>query len=247
MRCTDSTALTKVSVPRRFLTVGVIVLVLATAASLGKAHAAGAAERETVSGALMAGAAKRNIVPPFPTHMGGFGDRNGTFTGVSTPIYARALVCDNGQTRLAVVTTDICYVLRDLVDAVRKTVNEKTGIPGENVLICATHSHSGPSETRRGSPEDRERLHTFLADRIVEAVTKASDSVRPAKVGFAYGELRGVTKNRQQHNSIVVDPQVGVLRVQEADSRDIIPDRRSRRSRTCWVVWPCSRKARVAT
>ena len=222
MRCTGSIVPPKVCVPRRLLTTGVIVLILITATSLGGAHGAAAAEGETASGTLAVGAAKRSIVPRFPTHMGGFGDRDGTFTGVSMPIYARALVCDNGQTRLAVVTTDICYVLRDLVDAVRETVNEKTGIPGENVLICATHSHSGPSETLRGSPEARQRLEKFLAEQIVEAITEASNNLRPAKVGFAYGELQGVTKNRQQHNSIAVDPQVGVLRIQDANSRDII-------------------------
>ena len=222
MQCTDSTAVANNPVPRRFRPLGIVILVLATVTGLGGALGAGEAEGDTAPGILAAGAAKRSIVPPFPTHMGGFGDRTGTFTGVSTPIYARALVCDNGQTRLAVVTADICYVLKDLVDTVRETVYAKTEIPGENVLICATHSHSGPSETLRGAPEDRQRLKTFLADRIVEAIAEATDNLRPAKVGFAYGELQGVTRNRQQNNSTVVDPQVGVLRVQEADSRDII-------------------------
>jgi len=200
----------------------VVAFCLAMTAGLGGGHGVAVAEDAKAPSPLLAGAAKCSIVPPFPTHMGGFGDRNGTFTGVSTPIYARALVCDNGAIRLAIVTTDICYVLRDLVDTVRERIADDIEIPAENVLVCATHSHSGPSEPLHGAPEERERLNDFLADQIVEAVSDAAKGLQPAKLGFAYGELHGVTKNRQQHNSIVVDPQVGVLRVQEAESRDII-------------------------
>ena len=218
MRYLDRTFQNASLITQRLVATAVVALCFASTAVLGEA----AAEGQTLPGSLMAGAAKRSIVPPFPTHMGGFGDRNETFTGVSMPVYARALVCDNGDTRLAFVTTDICYVLRDLVDVVRERTREKTAIPAENVLVCSTHSHSGPSEMLRGSPEEHERLQSFLADQIVEAVSEAVKNLRPAKLGFAYGELHGITKNRQQQNSIVVDPQVGVLRVQEADSRDII-------------------------
>jgi neutral/alkaline ceramidase-like enzyme len=212
MRTVDST----------ILTVGFFAMILAVAVSLAAVPAVVAAEGEDPPGALTAGAAKCSIVPPFPTHMGGFHDRKETFKGVSTPIYARALVCDNGQTRLTVVTMDVCYILGDMVDVIRKMVEEQVGIPGENVMICATHSHSGPSEFPLGSLDERQRLQEFLVTQIVKAITQASGNLQPAKLGFAYGELQGITRNRQQKNLTVVDPQVGVLRVQEANSREII-------------------------
>ena len=69
-----------------------------------------------------AGAARVEIVPPFPTQMGGFFDRKDTFTGVALPIYARALVCEGHGTRVAVVATDLIGVSRELVAAARAKI-----------------------------------------------------------------------------------------------------------------------------
>lgn len=55
------------------------------------------------SAELLAGAGKRSIVPPFPMHMGGFGDRLETFEGVHDEIFARALFLDDGVTQIMVI------------------------------------------------------------------------------------------------------------------------------------------------
>src|SRR4029077_12400039 len=49
---------------------------------------------------VRAGAARKSIVPPFPTQMGGFHDREKDFEGVHDDLFARALVLDNGSTKL---------------------------------------------------------------------------------------------------------------------------------------------------
>ena len=95
--------------------------------------------------ALDAGASKVDLVPPFPTKMAGYFDRHNAFTGVDTPIYARALVCSNAEMTLGVVVVDLCYVTRKLTDLARVAIQKKTVIPSENILISATHTHSGPS------------------------------------------------------------------------------------------------------
>lgn len=180
-----------------------------------------AAEKTT----FRAGAAKQSIIPPFPTLMGGYFDRTDTFKGVSTPVNARAVVCDNGTTQVAVVGTDLVAVSKPMVDAARKRIQAETGIPAENVLICAAHDHSAPSgfvgSAAFGQPENP-KLTTFLEDQFVEVVKEAYQKMRPAKVGFAYGTLDSITSNRQQGNDISIDPQVGVLKIQAADSRDMI-------------------------
>lgn len=173
---------------------------------------------------LKAGAAKRSIVPPFPTQMGGYYDRKDNFTGVSRPVLARALVCDNGETGVAIAVADLIAVSRQLVDGARAKVAEVTGLKPENILISATHSHSAPSGFQGSGllgPAEDTRLTEFLINEIAGAIIDAHTAMRPAALGFAYGRLDGVTVNRQQNND-VVDPEVGVLKVQEKGTRNTI-------------------------
>ena len=69
--------------------------------------------------ALKAGAARRSIVPPFPTHMGGFTSRKGTFLGVHDEVFARALVLDNGETKLVLISSDLTAVDTEMTRQIR--------------------------------------------------------------------------------------------------------------------------------
>ena len=174
---------------------------------------------------LSAGAAKLSLVPPFPTQMGGFFDRLDTFTGVTTPVYARALVLDNGATKVAVVATDLIAISWEVVEPVRKRIASRCGIPEDNILITAAHNHSGPSGFAGSSTlglEENVAFTEFVITTITDAVLSANDTLRPARMGFRMGQLSEITSNRQQGNDTVIDPDVGVLRVTEADSRATI-------------------------
>ena len=179
----------------------------------------------TASAELKAGAAKRSIVPPFPTQMGGYYDRQDTFTGVSRPVLVRALVCENGETGVAIAVADLIAVSRNLVDGARAKAAEATGLLPENILISATHSHSAPSGFHGSGllgPAEDTRLTEFLIGEIAGAIIEAHAALRPAALGFAYGRLDTATVNRQQNNDAVIDPDVGVLKVQEKDTRNTI-------------------------
>ena len=94
--------------------------------------------------ALRAGAAASNITPPLGALIvGGFNP----FPAVSVhdELHARGLVLDNGAARLAIVVSDNVGIPRSVFDDAKRTIREKTGIPVENLLMSATHTHSGPS------------------------------------------------------------------------------------------------------
>ncbi|MBI3119636.1 MAG: neutral/alkaline non-lysosomal ceramidase N-terminal domain-containing protein [Candidatus Hydrogenedentes bacterium] len=175
---------------------------------------------------LRAGATKQSIVPPHPTKMGGYFDRLDNFTGVSTPVYARALVCGNGEHTQALVSLDLIGVSDPLVKLARDKVAAETSIPAKNVLICAVHDHSAPTGfvgmSLAGEADEDTALTEFLISTIAAVVKEAQAAMRPSRLGFAYGRLEGITRNRQQNNNEVVDPELGVLKVEAADSREII-------------------------
>ncbi len=195
-----------------------LLLALLTAFSVPTATA------DTPEPTLEAGAAKVDIVPPFPTRMGGYSARDEEFTGVSFPIYARALVVRNEDTELAVIGSDIIGVSQSLVEDARASIEEATGIPGDHVLISATHSHSGPSgwqERSHYGEEQNEPLFDFLVERFTESIVEAQENLRPAVLAFNKGHLDDITRNRQGNNT-VIDPDVSVLKVQEPETREVI-------------------------
>ncbi|MFO1022436.1 MAG: neutral/alkaline non-lysosomal ceramidase N-terminal domain-containing protein [Planctomycetales bacterium] len=179
----------------------------------------------TAEAKLLAGAARQSIVPPFPTNMGGFHDRMQSFTGVHDEIFARALVLDNDGMQLVIIGSDLMSVDAELIALAREGITAATKIPASNILICCTHDHSAPSYYQKKKPGEQDEepsLKKFLAKQFLAAAVEAHAHLQPCRVGFKAGELRGATRNRQQKNDDVIDPQVGVLRVEALEGRKTI-------------------------
>ncbi len=75
-----------------------------------------------------AGAAEVNISPDnFPVIISG-GFLQGRGDQLTDPLFARALVLDDGATRLAIVVVDTLMMPRELVDDAKKSIEQRTGI-----------------------------------------------------------------------------------------------------------------------
>src|SRR5437868_1401156 len=93
------------------------------------------------AGQLRAGVGKAEITPRVGTPLGGYGDRKGKpSTGAHDPLFAKALILDDGKSRATIVTTDLI----GSNPAITLRVAMKTGTPPERLLLCASHTHSGP-------------------------------------------------------------------------------------------------------
>jgi hypothetical protein len=95
------------------------------------------------AGELRLGTAAVKITPPLDTPMAGYYHRRGS-QGVLDDLYAKAAVLDDGKTKAALVVCDLIGLSRGPVLEARRLIAAKTGIPAENVMISATHSHTGP-------------------------------------------------------------------------------------------------------
>ncbi len=92
---------------------------------------------------LRLGTAAVKITPPLDTPMAGYYHRRGS-QGVLDDLYAKAAVLDDGKTKAALVVCDLIGLPRGPVLEARRIIAAKTGIPAENIMISATHSHTGP-------------------------------------------------------------------------------------------------------
>ena len=180
----------------------------------------------TVAPQLLAGAAKAPITPPAdmqPVWLAGLGDGNRPSEGVHDELYARALALRSGDTTVGLVALDVIGYLQHDGRAVREEIK---GIPPENIVIAATHQHSGPdtiglwgpSALQSGvKPEHME----FVRQRAIEALSEALDASVPATLRLGAADVPdGVSKNIRDPD--VLDRSVTVAHLEAADGGNSI-------------------------
>jgi hypothetical protein len=146
---------------------------------------------------LKAGAFAMNVTPEaFPISVnGGMSDRQAT--KANDPLHARCLVLDDGKTKLAVVVVDSCMVPRELMDEAKKRASAKTGIPVENMLISATHTHTAPTSTGVFQSDPDAGYVKFLTAKIAEGIERAHANRVPAEAGWAVVQEPSELHNRR--------------------------------------------------
>lgn len=192
--------------------------------------------------AFSAGAAIVDITPDVSARrvpMAGYSARLGRASrGVHDPIHCRAVAVGDAANRAAIVSCDLVTVSAALR---RKVIAKLYGTPygDANLLLCATHSHSGPGGYDQ-NPVFQAALFgryndgftELLATKIAQAVLEAEASREPASMRVAEAELPGVVKNRryaQDYNEVtrrvkdqgpssgLIDPTLTVIRFDRAD------------------------------
>ena len=98
------------------------------------------------------GAAKYNITPSLDQarRLG----PKGLATDVVNGLFARATVFDDGKTKAAIVLLDISEFFPNITEGIRNLASKWTDIPPENILVCATHTHSGAKVIDYDDPYD---------------------------------------------------------------------------------------------
>jgi hypothetical protein len=143
-----------------------------------------------------AGAAKSVISPKIGTSINGNFQEDFT-RHIHDDTHARGLVLDDGQTKIAIVTLDLCMAYRETIDNAKKRAEAFTGIPVENMLISATHTHSGGTACAVfGSTPDPDYL-VFLEERAADAIIRANNNLEPAKIGWGTGQESSQVFNRR--------------------------------------------------
>ncbi len=138
-----------------------------------------------VDNALRAGVAKVNITPTtFPVIVNG-GVQEKSATSANDTLYARAIVMEDGKTRLAICVVDTCMMMRELIDEAKTIASSATGIASENMLVSATHTHSAPSAMACLGARVDVVYAEFLTGKIAEVIIDAARKVQDARVGWS--------------------------------------------------------------
>jgi len=166
-----------------------------------------------------AGVAVRTVTPdPLLPVTGGMGGTS-PVTNKLGELSVRALVLDQDGTKVAFVSTDFLGFPAVLGERVRKLV---PGLPPENILIGATHTHSAPDTYGFPGASGKPACDLAYLQRVVEdtaaAINEALAKRQPASLKIATGEAKGrIAYNYYAPD--LYDPRVCVIQALDATGR----------------------------
>lgn len=181
-----------------------------------------------------AGLGRADITPQGPIWMAGYGNRNKPSEGVDHALFLKVLALQEGQEPpLLLLTADLIGFPRVLAETIAERVGREWKIPRENILLVASHTHTGPV-LRAGlegmfdlKGKDAEAVAAYtdkLPDQAFAAVAEAMQKMSPAQVSFGRARASFAVNRRVFRPGSVtfganpdgaVDHEVPVLRVDD--------------------------------
>lgn len=160
---------------------------------------------------LKVGVAKRVITPnPLIAISGGVGTPKPA-TLSRGELYVRAMVLEKGNQRIAIVNIDNLGWPAALGNKSRKLIE---GIPAENILIGATHTHSAPDAYAFPNEDGNHSADLEYLDRctvqIADAVNEALQNLIPVNLKISVGEAKGKIAYNYYAPELY-DPRCGVI------------------------------------
>src|SRR5438874_13828842 len=99
---------------------------------------------ESPARGLQAGAGVTDLTPRGRVFLYGYPHVPRDSTGVHDPLQCAALYLRGGGGQALLLANDLIHFSKSFVADVRRRITAATGVPGDAILISATHPHSGP-------------------------------------------------------------------------------------------------------
>ncbi|OGV82676.1 MAG: hypothetical protein A3K19_32505 [Lentisphaerae bacterium RIFOXYB12_FULL_65_16] len=133
---------------------------------------------------------------------------------------ACALVIDADE-RICLVSLDSLIVPAHVVKSAAERITVATGIPEDNILICATHTHRGPCPIDylgcQPNVEFLRRLEEGSVRAAVKAVAALGEARSDAKTALLYGQSQEATVGRNSR-LLLNDGTIGWYGYEEKDT-----------------------------
>lgn len=166
-------------------------------------------------GKIKVGVAETIITPQDPVGkaMAGYDRGKNMSTGVHDDLHARSIVIEGADgSSVAMMTIAIVNMSEVIMDSIRSGVNQATGIPFKNVIISATHTHSGPVMGNITG-----EYAQFFIKRSIESAVNAWKSRVYGKIGTGSVNVTGLAMNdrRMEYGGLTPDPEAGIIKIED--------------------------------
>jgi neutral ceramidase len=167
-----------------------------------------------------------NLTPDEPVALAGYGNRKGKrYTRVADSIFIRAIVVDNGATKVAIVSADLLLIPPKVTETLPAKL-QAIGFPASNVFLGATHTHNsignwGEGATRFIYGAYDQAIVDFIADRIVDAIAAADRNKAEGVISYGKIAVPSAVDNRLIKDG-VEDPYLRIVEVNRGDNKKLV-------------------------
>lgn len=158
---------------------------------------------------LKCGFYESDITPPLGCSIPGY-FRKRLGEDVRDRLYAKAVCISDGKTEVAILSVDNVGFYSKIRAGIQKRVEEYADIPSSNIIMCATHAHTGGSGEGRQTNGEIDGLYLEMLTLLAaDAVILAKKRMQPCTLRFASGNVDGhsfVRNYRMRDGSIRTNP-----------------------------------------
>jgi hypothetical protein len=149
---------------------------------------------------IKVGFARRDVTPDPSVRLGGYGIEIRPAETINDRLNATSVFINRDEKNVIVINLDWLAIEEDDVDTIQELIKNETGVPKQNIIIAAIHSHTSPNTMGIAGWGNKETKYIEKAiPEIVASAVEASKNIRPVKmgVGSIYSET-GVNRREIQ-------------------------------------------------
>ena len=145
------------------------------------------------SAGLQLGFAEVNYTPSIGLDMvGNYRGDDYASRGTHDSLYAKAIVAVGKEgKKTAIMSVDICFINEEAVQFMRAYIASNSDLEAPNIMIHATHTHSGPK-----SQLDAPQAKTYLT-KAADAIIRANEQLKPTRLLAGRTSEHRVSHNRR--------------------------------------------------
>ena len=209
----------------------ILCLVLTCMMLLGLVACGSSSNEPAAPVGLQAGYGRADVSPLTPAPMGGYGDSDTRLsTHVMDPTYATCVALKYGEETFLIFTVDVISCQDSVANGLRDSIKAELGIPQTNVIVGATHSHSGADWNGSTSAGCIKAAKDALAD--LAPATALAGTTKLENMNFVrhylmndgtyYGSNFGSTESGFKAHAVEVDNEMSLIKLERADKKAIL-------------------------
>ncbi len=157
-----------------------------------------------------------------PIWIAGFSNKRAA-NGVHDKLWARTMVVDDGQSRIAITSIDAIGFMNDDIIDVKKLISKEAGITYS--VISSTHTHEGPDligiwgESPLKSGVNQEYL-ADLKRKTAQSIDEAARNIKPAKLKLAINPKDAIVVLKDTRKPIVFDEGLRMIQAINSETNE---------------------------
>jgi neutral ceramidase len=169
---------------------------------------------------MRVGVAKAKITPEIGTQLSGYRARSGVSNAIHDDLYSRALAFEGTEDAAIFISVDVLALSSQFTLGIRKRISKDISVRYGNIVIAATHTHSGPHTIQTFFNADvalNADYMTKLASAITQSGLDAWQARKSAQMGVGSCQVADLGANRRHPSQGAVDREAAIIRADHPD------------------------------